>query len=204
MRIDAYSQIQQMYNVSKPAAKTAKAPQGGSFMDKLNISSAGKDMQVAKNAVAEAKRLGIPVFGIVDTNSNPDLCDYVIPANDDAVRSVSLIMAVIADAIVESKGGAPVVAYTKDEGDEVTMKEVIKQTEKENAEKLAKIRAERAARQEAYEKEQAERAAARAAREGNNAEGEAKPARKPRKAAPKKEAKEEAAAEAPAESEENK
>lgn len=54
MRIDAYSQIQQMYNVSKPAAKTAKAPQGGSFMDKLNISSAGKDMQVAKNAVAEA------------------------------------------------------------------------------------------------------------------------------------------------------
>lgn len=52
MRIDAYSQIQQLYNTSKPSAKVNKAPQNGSFMDKLNISSAGKDMQVAKNAVA--------------------------------------------------------------------------------------------------------------------------------------------------------
>lgn len=136
------------------------------------------DPNAEKNAVAEAKRLGIPVFGIVDTNSDPDMCDYVIPANDDAIRSVSLIMAVIADAIVESKGGAPVVAYTKDEGEEVTMKEVIKQTEKENAEKLAKIRAERAARQEAFEKEQAERAAKRAAMIAADGNGEKKPAAK--------------------------
>jgi small subunit ribosomal protein S2 len=113
------------------------------------------------------------------------MVDYVIPANDDANRSVALILAVIADAIVESKGGIPAVAYVKDEGEKVTMKDVIRQTERENAEKLAKIRAERAARQEAYEKEQAARAAAKAE------EGERKPrTRKPAKKAeaPKAEA----------------
>jgi len=119
------------------------------------------DPRVEHNAVSEARKLNIPVFAIVDTNSDPDVVDYVLPANDDAVRSVSLILAVIADAIVESKGGLPVVAYVKDEGDEVTMKDVIRQTDKENAEKLARIRAERAARQEAYEREQAARSAGR-------------------------------------------
>ena len=142
------------------------------------------DPRIEHNAVAEARKLGIPVFAIVDTNSDPDVVDYVIPANDDAVRSFSLILAVIADAIVESKNGVPVVAYTKDDGEAVTMKEVIRQTEKENAEKLAKIRAERQARQEAYEKEQAERearrnaekAARRAAKPKAKAEGEEAPA----------------------------
>ncbi len=149
------------------------------------------DPRVEHNAVAEARKLNIPVFGIIDTNSDPDVVDYVIPANDDAIRSVSLILAVIADAIVESKGGVPVVAYVKDEGEAVTMKDVIRQTDKENAEKLAKIRAERAARQEAYEKEQAARAAARAARE----EGAEKPAKK----APAKKKAAEKPAEKPAE-----
>ena len=116
-------------------------------------------------AILEAHKLHIPVFGIVDTNANPEEIDFPIPANDDAIRSVSLILAVMADAIVESKGGLPVVAYTKDEGEEVTMKDAIRLADKENAEKLARIRAERKARQERYEKEQAERAKARAARQ---------------------------------------
>ena len=132
------------------------------------------DPRIEHNAVAEARKLNIPVFAIVDTNSDPDVVDYVIPANDDAVRSFSLILAVIADAIVESKQGVPVVAYTKDEGEAVTMKEVIKQTEKENAEKLARIRAERQARQEAFEKEQAEREARR------NAEKQQRKAKAPK------------------------
>ena len=139
------------------------------------------DPRIEHNAVAEARKLNIPVFGIVDTNCDPDMVDYVIPANDDAIRSVSLILAVMADAIVESKGGIPVVAYVKDEGESVTMKDVIRQTEKENQEKLARIRAERAARQEAYEREQAERAAARAKLETEAKDGEAPKARKPRK-----------------------
>lgn len=54
MRIDAYSQIQQLYNVSKPGAAGKKAPSQADFRDRLQISSAGKDMQIAKQAVANA------------------------------------------------------------------------------------------------------------------------------------------------------
>ena len=160
----------------KEKEKLSKNLEGIKEMRKVPNALFVIDPNIEHNAVAEARRLNVPVFGIIDTNSNPDLVDYVIPANDDAIRSVSLILAVIADAIVESKGGMPVVAYTKDEGEDITMKEVIKQTDKENAEKLAKIRAERAARQEAYEKEQAlrqanrEKAAAEAAAKEEAAE----------------------------------
>ena len=143
----------------KEKEKLAKNLEGIKEMRKVPNALFVIDPNIEHNAVAEARKLGVPVFGIIDTNSNPDLVDYVIPANDDAIRSVSLILAVIADAVVESKGGIPVVAYTKDEGEDITMKEVIKQTDKENAEKLAKIRAERQARQEAYEREQALRQA---------------------------------------------
>ena len=56
-------------------------------------------------AVQEARKLGIPVVGIVDTNCDPDLIDYVIPANDDAIRAVKLLTARMADAILEGPPG---------------------------------------------------------------------------------------------------
>ena len=65
-------------------------------------------------AIREARRLGIPVFGIVDTNCDPDMVDYVIPGNDDAIRAVKLITGVMANAIVEAQGGK-IVDYVKDE-----------------------------------------------------------------------------------------
>ena len=161
----------------KEKEKLSKNLEGIKEMRKVPNAVFVIDPNIEHNAVAEARKLNIPVFGIIDTNSDPDLVDYVIPANDDAIRSVALILAVMADAIVEAKGGLPVVAYTKDEGEDITMKEVIKQTDKENAEKLAKIRAERAARQEAYEKEQSLRAANREkARAAKEAAKEEKPA----------------------------
>ena len=90
-------------------------------------------------AILEARKLNIPVFAIVDTNSDPDVVDYVIPANDDAVRSVKLITTVMADAVCEAKGGVLAVAYTKDEGEEISMNEVIKSSDKQaEARKLAK------------------------------------------------------------------
>jgi small subunit ribosomal protein S2 len=58
-----------------------------------------------KNAIKEAKVLGIPVFAITDTNVNPSDIDYVIPANDDAIRAVKLISSCMADAIIEAKQG---------------------------------------------------------------------------------------------------
>ena len=63
------------------------------------------DPRKEKNAVAEAKKLGIPVIAIVDTNCDPDDADYIIPGNDDAIRAIKLITSVIADAVLEGKQG---------------------------------------------------------------------------------------------------
>ena len=57
-----------------------------------------------KIAIQEAKNLGIPVVGVVDTNNDPDGVDYVIPGNDDAVRAISLYLSSVADTILEGKG----------------------------------------------------------------------------------------------------
>ncbi len=63
------------------------------------------DPRREKNAVAEAKKLGIPVIAIVDTNCDPEDADYIIPGNDDAIRAIKLISSVIADAVIEGKQG---------------------------------------------------------------------------------------------------
>lgn len=83
-------------------------------MEKLDLSIGGiKDMsglpdamfivdvEHERIAVSEARKLGIPVFGIVDTNSNPDGIDYVIPGNDDAIRAVKLYVTAVANACME-------------------------------------------------------------------------------------------------------
>lgn len=64
------------------------------------------DPKTEHNAVAEARKLHIPVFGLVDTNCDPDDVDYVIPANDDGVRAVRLIVGVMANAVLEGNGVA--------------------------------------------------------------------------------------------------
>ncbi|MBQ9120823.1 MAG: 30S ribosomal protein S2 [Clostridia bacterium] len=63
------------------------------------------DPKKEHNAVLEAKRLGIPVVAIVDTNCDPDDADYVIPGNDDAIRAIKLISSAIADAVIEGNQG---------------------------------------------------------------------------------------------------
>ena len=82
-------------------------------------------------AIREARRLHIPVFGIVDTNCDPDMVDYVIPANDDAIRAVKLITGVMANAIVEANGGK-LVDYIKedDKNDENIMDKVLETVKK--------------------------------------------------------------------------
>lgn len=56
-------------------------------------------------AVKEARKLGIPVIALADTDSDPDVCDYIIPGNDDAIRSIQLIVTRMTDLIVEARGG---------------------------------------------------------------------------------------------------
>ena len=63
------------------------------------------DPRKEKNAISEAKILGIPVVAIVDTNCDPEEVDYVIPGNDDAIRAVKLITAKLADGIIEGRQG---------------------------------------------------------------------------------------------------
>ena len=63
------------------------------------------DPRKEHNAILEARKLNIPVFGIVDTNCDPDDVDYVIPANDDAIRAVKLVTWVMANAVIEANGG---------------------------------------------------------------------------------------------------
>ena len=75
------------------------------------------DTKKEANAVKEAKKLGIPVIAIVDTNCDPDDADYIIPGNDDAIRAIKLISSVLADAVIEGKQGeqlAPEAAETAD------------------------------------------------------------------------------------------
>ena len=70
------------------------------------------DVDHERIAVTEANKLGIPVIGIVDTNSNPDGVDFVIPGNDDAIRAIKLYVAAVADAVIAGKaqGGEAVSA----------------------------------------------------------------------------------------------
>ena len=66
------------------------------------------DPKKERNAVLEAKKLGIPVIAIVDTNCDPDDADYIIPGNDDAIRAIKLISAALADAMIEGRQGEQV------------------------------------------------------------------------------------------------
>lgn len=153
----------------KEKEKLAKNLGGIKEMRKLPNAVVVVDPQLEHTAVEEAHKLHIPVFGIADTNADPDVLDFPIPANDDALRSVKLIMTVLADAVVESKGGITEVAYTKDEGEEVSMKDAVRQADKENRERQEAIRKARQERQERYERLQAQREAFRKSREEKKA-----------------------------------
>ena len=73
------------------------------------------DPKKEKLCVAEARKLGITVVGIADTNADPDELDYIIPGNDDAIRAVKLIVSKIADAVIEAKQGEILVDNTSSE-----------------------------------------------------------------------------------------
>ena len=84
-----------------------------------------------ENAIKEANKLGIPVFGIIDTNCDPDRVDYVIPGNDDAVRAIKVCLGALTNAIVEVNGGTIVDYVTEDDSK--------KSTKFEKKEKDAKV-----------------------------------------------------------------
>ena len=105
-------------------------------MNKLPQALIIVDSMKEENAIKEARKLGIPVFGIIDTNCDPDLVDYVIPGNDDAVRAIKVVLGVLTNAIIEVKGGTIVDYVTEDES-----RKNVRQTEKVN--KKAEVKAEK-------------------------------------------------------------
>ena len=89
--------------ISREKDKLEKILGGISTMNKLPGAIFLIDVKKEHIAVDEAKKLNIPIYAIVDTNCDPDLVDYPVPANDDAVKSIELITRFIADSIIDSK-----------------------------------------------------------------------------------------------------
>ncbi|MBQ6134920.1 MAG: 30S ribosomal protein S2 [Bacilli bacterium] len=94
----------EVMNLRKEYDKLNKNLRGIREMKKLPQAMVIVDPRKEEIAIKEAHILGIPVFGIVDTNCDPDMVDYVIPGNDDAVRSVKLLIGVLTNAIAEVNG----------------------------------------------------------------------------------------------------
>ena len=94
----------EVIGLKKEYDKLNKVLGGIREMEKLPNALIITDPKKEINAIREARKLNIPVFGLVDTNCDPDDVDYVIPANDDAVRSVKVVLGVLTNAICESRG----------------------------------------------------------------------------------------------------
>lgn len=104
----------EVINIRKEYEKLNKYLCGIRNMKKVPEAVIIVDPRKELNAIKEARRLHIPVFGIVDTNCDPDDVDFVIPANDDAIRSVKLVLGVLNNAVAEVTG-CPVVDYVTEE-----------------------------------------------------------------------------------------
>lgn len=140
--ISVYPKKEQIL-IHKEAVRLENFLGGIKEMKKLPDAIVVVDPKEDFNAVTEAHKLGIPVFGLADTNCNPALLDYAVPANDDAIKSIKLMMSLLADAIVESKGGILQDAYQEGEVEnDITMEDVIINVEKhaEEQEKRRKAR----------------------------------------------------------------
>ena len=105
----------EVIKIKKEYDKLHKNLRGIRDMKKLPNAIVIVDPRKEENAIKEARILNIPVFGIVDTNCDPDMVDYVIPGNDDAVRSVKLMLGVLTNAIAEVNGNEIIDYLTEDD-----------------------------------------------------------------------------------------
>ena len=156
----------EVIKIRKEYDKLNKNLRGIREMKKMPQALVIVDPRKEEIAIKEAHILGIPVFGIVDTNCDPDVVDYVIPGNDDAVRSVKLVIGVLTNAIAEVNGNE-VIDYISEED---------------------KVKAEKGEKEEATEKKEKKAKKEEAEEVAEEVKEEAEPAKKAtKKAAPKKE-----------------
>ena len=146
----------EVIGLKKEYEKLNKILCGIRAMNKLPNALIIVDPKKELNAIREARKLRIPVFGIVDTNCDPDDVDFVIPGNDDAVRSVKVILGVLNNAVCESRGLEMVDYVTEEDkksNKEIKMDELIKEEEKKVKEEKKE---EKPAKKEAVKEEEAE------------------------------------------------
>ena len=145
----------EVIKIKKEYDKLNKNLRGIREMKKMPQAMVIVDPRKEEIAIKEARILGIPVFGIVDTNCDPDMVDYVIPGNDDAVRSVKLLIGVLTNAIAEvngnevldfisedDKGKAEKKENTVEENASEVSEEVKEETKEEVVEKVVEVKEE--------------------------------------------------------------
>ena len=130
----------EVIQIKKEYEKLNKNLRGIRDMKKMPQAMVIVDPRKEEIAIKEARILGIPVFGIVDTNCDPDMVDYVIPGNDDAVRSVKLLIGALTNAIAEVNGNEVIDYVSEDDKNKAEGKE----EKVEKTEKVEKVKKEEA------------------------------------------------------------
>ena len=131
----------EVIKIKKEYDKLVKNLRGIREMKRMPQAMVIVDPRKEEIAIKEARILGIPVFGIVDTNCDPDMVDYVIPGNDDAVRSVKLLIGVLTNAIAEVNGNE-VIDYVSEEDKNKAEKKSNKKEETKEEVKVEEVKEE--------------------------------------------------------------
>ena len=124
----------EVIKIKKEYEKLNKNLRGIREMKRLPQALVIVDPRKEENAIKEARILGIPVFGVVDTNCDPDMVDYVIPGNDDAVRSVKVMLGALTNAIAEVNGNEIIEYVTEEDKNKETKKDKKKEVKEEKVE----------------------------------------------------------------------
>ena len=139
--------------IKKEYEKLNKNLRGIREMKKLPSAMIIVDPREEEIAIKEARKLNIPVFGIVDTNCDPDLVDYVIPANDDAVRAVKLVIGALTNAIAEVNGNEMMDCVSPEDQKKDSKKEKQEVVEEESKEEKKTKKAEKVEEEKPAKKE---------------------------------------------------
>ena len=159
--------------LKKELEKLSRNLEGIKEMRRLPQAIIVDDPTIEHNAIEEARKLRIPTFAICDTSDDPDIVNFPIPSNNDGAAALKVLLGVLADAIVESKGGITEFAYVKDTAEEATMKDAVHSADAANEQRKAALRAQKQAREERFKKMQAERNARFAEKKAAQAKEEA-------------------------------
>jgi len=125
--------------LQRDAERLNRMYNGIKFMDKLPEAVIVIDSEVEKNAIKEARNMHIPIISLIDTNSNPDIIDYPIPANDDSLKSIALFVNLFGDVVSKSKNSLSVISLRRD--NEAMLAKLAKDAQEEK-ERQAKMEAE--------------------------------------------------------------